>query len=320
MNLGGAAVGLEAHAMRSYLLPLLALILLALAGPVLAVDGVLEINQTCATQTGCFAGDALGFPVTIDSAGSYVLTSSLSVASATVDGVHITTGSVAIDLNGFEIVGPTACTGSDSTLSCPGAAAGFHGIDAGTNDRVEVHSGRLRGFPDHGLTADLHVRLHDLHVEQNGLGGIQVGDYAEVRDTTAALNGGDGIVTGSASVLERLIARGNLRIGIVCNNGCTVRGSSAFLNGAHGIQVAFGSLVSEISSYLNDGDGVQLNGNSFLREANVYRNGSDVQFQIRALGAFAVFQNCTLSAVAGQGAFSTAVNGGENYCDGAPCP
>ncbi len=52
MNLGGAEVGLEAHAMRTYLLPLIALLLLALAGPALATDGVAEINHTCAAQTG----------------------------------------------------------------------------------------------------------------------------------------------------------------------------------------------------------------------------------------------------------------------------
>src|SRR5262245_32414033 len=35
-----------------------------------ASDGVLEINQTCAA-VGCFQGDSAGFPVTINSAGSY---------------------------------------------------------------------------------------------------------------------------------------------------------------------------------------------------------------------------------------------------------
>ena len=60
--------------MRSLLTPFL---LFALATPALAVDGVLEINQTCAVQTGCFAGDSPGFPVTITQPGSYRLTSNL---------------------------------------------------------------------------------------------------------------------------------------------------------------------------------------------------------------------------------------------------
>ena len=43
----------------------LVLLFLVLATPALASDGVLEINQTCAVQTGCFTGDTAGFPVTI---------------------------------------------------------------------------------------------------------------------------------------------------------------------------------------------------------------------------------------------------------------
>jgi hypothetical protein len=38
------------------MLLLLTLLFLTLATPALAVDGVLEINQTCAVETGCFAG------------------------------------------------------------------------------------------------------------------------------------------------------------------------------------------------------------------------------------------------------------------------
>jgi len=49
---GGEEVGPEAHAMRTRLPPLIALLLLTLAGPALATDGVLEINHTCAVQTG----------------------------------------------------------------------------------------------------------------------------------------------------------------------------------------------------------------------------------------------------------------------------
>ena len=37
------------------------LLLLTLAIPAFASDGVLEINQTCAVNTGCFAGDTAGF-------------------------------------------------------------------------------------------------------------------------------------------------------------------------------------------------------------------------------------------------------------------
>ena len=39
-----------------------------------ATDGAVELNQTCAVQTGCLADDAAGFPVTIATPGSYRLT------------------------------------------------------------------------------------------------------------------------------------------------------------------------------------------------------------------------------------------------------
>ena len=56
---------------------------LLLATPGLAGDGVLEINQTCAVETGCFSGDGPGFPVTIDgTAGkSYRLTGDLDLTA-----------------------------------------------------------------------------------------------------------------------------------------------------------------------------------------------------------------------------------------------
>ncbi len=56
-------------------------VLLAVASGAHAVDGVAEINHVCATLTGCFSGDAAGYPVTIDGSagGSYRLTSDLAV-------------------------------------------------------------------------------------------------------------------------------------------------------------------------------------------------------------------------------------------------
>ena len=71
-------MGWRLTTMRTYVLPT-PFLLLALAAPALAVDGVLEINQTCAVQTGCFVGDTAGYPVTIYSktGGSYRLTGDL---------------------------------------------------------------------------------------------------------------------------------------------------------------------------------------------------------------------------------------------------
>ena len=45
---------------------------LLLATPARAGDGALEINQTCAVNTGCFARDTAGFPVTISTSAEAI--------------------------------------------------------------------------------------------------------------------------------------------------------------------------------------------------------------------------------------------------------
>jgi hypothetical protein len=74
--------------MRHWMLLLLVLIF---ATPALAVDGVLEINQACAVQTGCFAGDTAGFPVTIDGGvgKSYRLTANLVVPDVETTAIEV---------------------------------------------------------------------------------------------------------------------------------------------------------------------------------------------------------------------------------------
>ena len=66
-----------------------------------ASDGVLEINQACALNGGCFSGDDAGFPVTISSPGSYRLTSSLSVGNPDKLAIDITSWRIKLMLSGF---------------------------------------------------------------------------------------------------------------------------------------------------------------------------------------------------------------------------
>ena len=107
--------------MRAYQIPLYTLLLLlALAGPALAVDGVLEINQTCAISTGCFPGDSPGFPVSVTQPGSYRLTGNLDLSAegVNVSGIAVSVSSATIDLGGFYIAGPTSCSGSGTSINC----------------------------------------------------------------------------------------------------------------------------------------------------------------------------------------------------------
>src|SRR5437660_11740367 len=95
------------------------LILSACAIPAYAVDGVVLINQSAALAGNVTPGDAPGFPVTISAAGSYRLSGNLTVNDANTTAIQITADNVAIDLNGFSIIGPTVCSGSPVTACSP---------------------------------------------------------------------------------------------------------------------------------------------------------------------------------------------------------
>ena len=118
--------------MRS--IPILVLLFLTLVTPALASDGVLEINQTCALETGCFVGDSAGFPVTITAPGSYRLTSSLNPTGASV--ILIGSSRVQVDLNGFGL-----------TTSSPFAAVSSLTLPEKVDSREEA-SLLLRGVHD----------------------------------------------------------------------------------------------------------------------------------------------------------------------------
>lgn len=83
-----------------------------------------EISQACAVNTGCFAGDTAGFPVTIAVSGSYRLTTDLVNTNANVHGIRVAADYVTIDLNGFRVAGPVTCSGVGPTLTCSRGGTG----------------------------------------------------------------------------------------------------------------------------------------------------------------------------------------------------
>lgn len=64
----------------------------AMASLARAADGVIEIDQVCATQTGCGSSDSPGFPRQTLTGRSYVLSSSLTVADADATAVSLASG------------------------------------------------------------------------------------------------------------------------------------------------------------------------------------------------------------------------------------
>lgn len=120
--------------------------------PAQASDGVLEINQTCAIQTGCFAGDSAGLPVTIAASGSYRLTSNLAIPNENTDGIQINADDVSIDLNGHAIQGPVTCAGTP--LACvPDTGTGRGVFDnVSTRRGSSVKNGAISGMGSTGIS------------------------------------------------------------------------------------------------------------------------------------------------------------------------
>jgi hypothetical protein len=197
--------------MRIYLLPFYyALLTVALAGPALAVDGVLEINQACAAQTGCFAGDTAGFPVDIIEAGSYLLTGNLIAPTASTSMIRINADNVTLNLNGFSIIGPTECTGTPTVCDTPDPNNGT-GIGGGASS-VTIKNGTVRGMGSRGIDFQLgeDIRVVDVRVISNGEKGILASARSIVLNCTISINGDVGLwLNGSGTAYGSNTINGN---------------------------------------------------------------------------------------------------------------
>jgi hypothetical protein len=238
-------------------LVLLLAALALLAPPARAGEGVVLITQADALAGGVTPSDTAGFPVTLDTSGSYRLAGDLTVASTSADGIEITADEVTLDLGGFAIQGPITCTGEGSALSC-GAGSG-RGVDASGQARITLRNGSVRGFGSDGVfVGGADSRAVGLTVEENGNSGIVLSGGI-VRDCVASRNGNAGIVPAfvpAPSVVVGNTAVGNQGRGISSNEGAVVMGNSALRNGTAGIAVFSGTAVHRNSSRQNEGDGI----------------------------------------------------------------
>ena len=168
----------------------------AVLGPAslsMAVDGVLEINQTCAVNTGCGPGDSAGFPATISAPGSYRLTSNLAVAGSGTNAIQISASDVTLDLNGFTISGPNTCTG-DPVTSCASTGIGDGVAVSSTNFvGVTVKNGTVRGMGDRGISLNKGGNVENVFVRENGGNGIFCRNACTVSNARVLRNGADGI-------------------------------------------------------------------------------------------------------------------------------
>ncbi len=214
-----------------------------------AGDGVIEISPTRAAAGGITAGDSPGLPVTIDEPGSFRLTASLSTTNPNENVIAIIVDDVAIDLGGFEISGPAACSAVPSgPCTNTGSGAGIVAISGFDPEGVSVSNGTIRGMGAHGVS--LHRGLvRDVRAIGNGGVGVFVAN-GSVRDSSAIQNGDDGIIVNNGLVLRSVASR-NLDAGILLNG--VVASSTSALNGGVGILGVPAAAVVDNTSSKNVG-------------------------------------------------------------------
>ena len=280
------------------------LVLLLASLPVLADEGVLEINQACATAaTGCVAGDGAGFPVSITQPGSYRLTGDLTPPPASPEALFVRSNDVTIDLNGFTIRGDQSCSDTGAVpnvVSCTGTSvsSGVVVESAPTPLRgIVIRNGTIRGVQN-GIEGNNAVGtvVEDLHAISNAANGIIIGPEGVVRRASTSLNGSDGIKVGNGGRVESSTASSNALSGIVLGDrgaaadvlseantvfgilgGFDTRVESAAVrsNGSQGIQLAGGSLVSRAVVSANLGNGIEVSDSGTVASSISNANGQN---------------------------------------------
>ena len=248
------------------------LLLVVLATPALAGDGVLEINQTCAVETGCFGADAPGFPVTINGiAGhSYRLTSNLRLdAPGQFDqnstAIEIVSDRITLDLGGFQIAGP--CLNG-----CP-AGTGDGVSAADFNASIEVRNGTVFAMGRHGVSAGSSGIVQGVRATSNGSSGIRAGNGTLVVGSTSERNA-EGISVGAGSAVSGCTARINNGAGIVATFDARIEENNALSNSGDGIRTGGGAILESNSVASNGGHGIVTGAGSLVRGNSVRANGT----------------------------------------------
>jgi len=246
-----------------------------LAAPALAADGVLEINQACATTTGCFTDDKGGFPVTItDSAParSFRLTSDLVVPTANDTAIRVLSSRVVIDLGGFAVRGPVTCAGTPLVCSASGTGDGIT-VDSTARDAVEVRHGAVSGMGRTGVSVGTRGVVEGIRADQNAGNGIQAGEAALVRGCNAMANGGRGISTSFGGQVLESVAEKNGSTGIDSLGSAVVMANASRKNGGAGINVSATSVVKDNVCVANEGSGISSGFGSTIADNVVQSNG-----------------------------------------------
>lgn len=272
------------------------LFLLLVSGPASAVDGVIELSQVCATQTGCAPGDVAGFPITLDT-GSYRLTSDLDTAAPGLPGTQsaIVFSTAApgeaiahLDLNGFTITGNGSRLLECGTTPCLIENGNFYGrigmrvITAATDPAFSSTIRNVRitraGL---GIDCDNACRVEDVSVSSVSVTAVIVGTHSSVRRVRydgpglGLAHAGGGVFAGNDSSIEDCLVRDVGTIGISCGDRCRVVDNVVHGSGFDGIRAGVQSVVTGNVSTGNAGDGIFAATSSVVADNSASNNGTN---------------------------------------------
>jgi hypothetical protein len=213
-----------------------------------AVDGITLLDPGRVRNGNMTPGDAPGFPITISQPGSYRLAGNLAVPDVQTTAIEITADDVTLDLNGFSISGPNACTPNPTRCNLSGAGVGILAVGPPgvvSPAGVRVMNGMVRGMGFHGVRLlGNGTVVERVHSTNNGGPGIVVG-VGMVIDSSSIENGNSGIIS---SITRGSISMNNGTVGIFVRPGGVAAGNSAEANGGDGISMTNGTVTGNTAN------------------------------------------------------------------------
>jgi parallel beta-helix repeat protein len=186
----------------------------------------------------------------ITNSGSYYLTTNL-VGAPLKQGIRIAASAVALDLNGFALIGV-----SNSFAGIRVTTAAFE---------VRIHNGAVRNWALDGVDAVLVQNgvFEDLFVANNGTSGafsgfgIDGGTNSLIRHCQTSGNSAFGIGMEKGGLVIDCLSRSNLSSGIGVGSGGVVRGCISSFNQGEGIKATDNCLVVDNNSVGNRSGGTK---------------------------------------------------------------
>ncbi len=285
----------------------------------------LAFSLTCATSALAGSGPTKlkqpnSFPIVISKPGSYVLVSNITVPDANTTAISITADNVTLDLGGFSIMGPVACSGTPTT--CSPANGSGSGISGSSQMGLAVRNGTVRGMGNDGVLLGDQARVESVTATSNGANGINIGNNiaGTVTNSTGSVNGDNGILATTVTGCE---ADQNSADGIIA---LTVSNSSAYGNGG-GVGIMARSVMN-CTATNNAATGIEgdVVSNSAAVQNGFYGiAGSTVaNSQALANGAIGITTllatGCEAHGNTGSPQIAASGTTGHNICSGIPCP